>query len=443
MRIVSLAILVALMHAARSFDPQSGSGAGAGGTVLAAGFLLLTAYLVGTLFKDLRLPKLTGYLITGVVVGPAVADLVTHRMLVDLRVFNGVAISLIALTAGSELEFRTLRPLLGAIRWITGAAVVGTIALLTAAVYFVHPLLPFARDLDPLQLLAVSFTLAVAMAAQSPAVVVALRKETEAEGPLSRTVLGVVVLSEVVILMLFAVASALSQAAIRGTADIADTVLRIGWEIFGSIAVGLLVGVLVAAFLRYVDAGGALFVVMIGFLAAEVGQRIHLDPLIVALVTGIFICNATTYGHRLHESVEGGSLPVYVTFFSVAGATLHLDALAHLGLPVLLFVLVRAAGLLGGARIGARAAGAPETIRRYAGFGLLPQAGLALALALLFARTFPEFGADASALIFGVVTVNELVAPVLYRFVLVRSGEAGRTEPVQTIGVNPAAPALE
>ena len=102
--------------------------------------------------------------------------------------------------------------------------------------------------------------------------------------------------------------------------------------------------------------------------------------------------------------------------------------LTAVGVPALAFVLVRAAGFLGGARIATRLAGAPEVVQRWVGFGLLPQAGLALALSMLFARTFPEFGAEAGAMMLGVVALNELVAPVLYRWALVKSGEAGMLE---------------
>jgi hypothetical protein len=94
--------------------------------------------------------------------------------------------------------------------------------------------------------------------------------------------------------------------------------------------------------------------------------------------------------------------------------------------PVVIMCSVRAGSYLAGARLGARIAGAPDSVRRYAGFGMLPQAGLALSLALLFVREFPKFGEDAGALVFGVVTLNELVCPVLYRLALLRSGEAGR-----------------
>ena len=89
-----------------------------------------------------------------------------------------------------------------------------------------------------------------------------------------------------------------------------------------------------------------------------------------------------------------------------------------------MFIVGRALGFFGGARLGAAIADAPLVVRRYAGFGLMPQAGLALALSLLFARTFPQFGAAAGALTLGVVALNEILAPALFRAALLRSGEA-------------------
>jgi Kef-type K+ transport system membrane component KefB len=207
---------------------------------------------------------------------------------------------------------------------------------------------------------------------------------------------------------------------------VASTARALGREIFGSLLAGLPLGVLVGLFLKKVARGGALFVLAVGFVVAEVGQRIHLDPLLIALAMGMFIRNATSVGDRLLSAIETGSLPIYVAFFGVAGATIHLDMLPLVGLPAVLFVLVRGAGLLAGSNAAARLAKAPEAVQRFAGFGLLPQAGLALALALMFRRTFPSFGEAASTLVFAVVAINELFAPIFYRIALVKSGEAGR-----------------
>jgi hypothetical protein len=103
-----------------------------------------------------------------------------------------------------------------------------------------------------------------------------------------------------------------------------------------------------------------------------------------------------------------------------------LHELMVVGVPALLFVIMRATGFLSLGSLATRVAGAGPVVRKWVGFGLMPQAGLALALALLFVKTFPSFGAEASALVFGSVAINELVAPVLYRMALVKSGETGK-----------------
>jgi Kef-type K+ transport system membrane component KefB len=426
MTLILLIVIGGLMHAARSFAPQPGLGTGPGATTLAAGFLLLSALLMGNLFRDLGLPKLTGYLMAGILTGPYVLGLVEDSMVVNLRIFNGVAIALIALTAGTEMEIRIMRPLLRTIGWITGIGVVGTIVLLSATVYLARGLLSFTAEMSAVQLAAVAAVLGVTMAAQSPAVAVALRNETEADGPLTRTVLGVVVVSDLVIILLFALTSSIAKILIgAGSAEALSAGMLI-WEVVGSGIAGVLIGILIAAFLRAVQGAGGLFVVTSGFLLAEVGQRIGFDPLLVALAAGVFIRNFTGLGDRLHAEIEKASLPVYVGFFAVAGATIHVDALVAVGVPAALFVAVRGFGFLAGTRIATEVAESPEPVKRYAGFGLLPQAGLALALALLFTRTFPSFGPEASALVFGVVALNEVIAPILYRYALLKSGEAGQ-----------------
>ena len=428
MRLLLLVIIGGLMHAARSFSPSPQLTTASAGVALACGYLLISAFLTGSIFKQLRLPRLTGYLTFGILAGPYALNLVTESMVSDLKLFNGIAIGLIALTAGTEMDFRSLRPLVRVIIWVTLIAVIGTAAIIAGAVYLARTMLPFFGDFTPIQAMAVAAVLGVTMAAQSPAVAVALRTEMNADGPLSRTVLALVVVSDLVIILLFALVSSVAKATFGAQTDFVETVAMLIWELLGSLVAGLLIGFVVAGYLRKVQKGGALFVVMLGLVIAEVGQRVHLDPLLIALAVGVFIRNTTNVAERLHAEIKAGSLPVYVVFFALAGATIHLDALAVVGIPAALFVIVRAMGFLAGCRAAARIAAAPEVVRRYVGFGLLPQAGLALALALLFARAFPSFGSDASALTLSVVAMNELLAPVAYRWALVRSGEAGSAD---------------
>ncbi len=414
------------MHAAGTFAPQPSVGSGAAGTALACGYLLLSGFFLGNLFHRVGLPKLTGYIVMGIVAGPQVLSLVSTPMVNNLEIFNGAAVALIALTAGVEFNFPFIRPLMRSISALIVLGILGTVGLLTAAVYLARDLLPFLQHLDTIQAAAMALVLAVTMSAGSPAVVVALRSEMEAEGPLTRTVLGVVVMADLVVILLFAVVSTLAKGALGANADALATARTLAWEIFGSIGSGLLVGLLLAIFLRYVKRGAGLFVVTVAFVTAEVGQRIDFDPLLVALAAGMLIRNATGMGDRLQEEIEGSSLPVYVAFFAVTGAHIHLRELLVIGIPAVLFVSVRAMGFLSLGWLACRLTGAPDVVRKYAGFGMLPQAGLALALAMLFSRTFPSLGGEAAALIFGGVAINEMMAPILYRLALVRSGEAGR-----------------
>jgi Kef-type K+ transport system membrane component KefB len=346
-------------------------------------------------------------------------------MVDSLQIVNGAAIALTALTAGNELDLKAFRPLLKTIYWITLVAVVGTAALLSLVVLASHRLLPFMHDMSAVQVVAVSVVLGCVMAAQSPAVVVALRDEMEADGPMSRTVLGVVVIADLVVILLFAISSSLAKSVFGAPGDVVDTIAKLTWEILGSLLFGGGLGVLLGVYLRFVKGGASLFALTLCLVAAEVGHRLALDPLLIALAAGVLVRNTTKQGDLLHHHIEAAALPVYVVFFAVAGAKIHLDVLASVGIPAALYVLARGAGLVGGTRIGARIAGAPEPVVRYSGMGLLPQAGLALALAMLFAKTFPEFGEGAAALTLGVVALNEIIAPAVYRYALVRSGEAG------------------
>lgn len=448
MQVLLIAVLCGLMHAVQSFTAVGG--ASTGHVTLALGFVLLSAYFLGVLLERLRLPRLTGYLAAGMLTGPYALGWIGETTLAELRVFNGIAVSLIALTAGSELHLPSIRPLARMIFWTTVLAVGGTTLLIGAAVFLGANWLQLDLGAGLLARGSIALLLGLTLVAQSPAVVVALHKECAAEGPLSRVVLGVVVLADLVVIFLFTVVSALATALHGGRADAWGVARSLSWELLGSALVGILLGALLSLYLRKVHGGVALFVLALTFVIAEVGLRVHLDPLTIALTVGLFVRNVSTGGERLHHGIEGSSLPIYVAFFAVAGAGIHLEVLAVVGLPAAALVLVRGVGLWSLTRLAATVARAPDVVKRFAGFGLLPQAGLALALALLFQRLFPELGPQAAGLVLSVVAINEILAPVMYRIALLRSGEAGKAasengenaaeEPEESALVSGAAP---
>jgi Kef-type K+ transport system membrane component KefB len=417
-----------IMHAVRGFT----GGESVGGSELAFGYLLLSAFFVGKIVSRFGMPKLTGYLIAGVISGPYVLDLVTKNMSVSLKIVSDVATCIIALTAGSELNLKRLRPKISMLRNMTVFAVIGAQFAIAGTLFLIRPMLPFFNTMTFEQSLAVCFVIGVALSAQSPAVVMALLSETGAEGPLSQVVLGSVVLADLVVLVMYSAAASITGAVIGGGIDVLETALSVIWELLGSVVFGVAIGILLGRFLLSVKRGAALFALMICVVVAEVGSRIHLDPLIVMLAAGMYLENfSKANAHDLLSGFESAQLPVFLVFFALAGGKIELDLLYASLIPVAILAVVRASSFFLGTKLACVIAKPEPTVRKYAWFGLVPQSGLALALALLVQSTFPTFGPAAAVVVFGVVGLNEMIAPVILRVMLVRSGEAGKRAPVK------------
>src|SRR5262249_12537286 len=209
-----------MMHAVRSFT----GGTSIGGIELGVGYLLLTAFFMGKVFNRFGLPKLNGYIIARVIAGPYVLGLVTPEMGKSLKIVSNVATCVIALTAGSELNFKRLRPSISTLRAMTVFAVVFAQFAIAAAVFVMRPLLSFFTG-DVVQDLAICFVIGVALSAQSPAVVMALLAETGAEGPLSTVILGSVVLADLVVLFMYSAAASIAGAVVGGGINVVETAL--------------------------------------------------------------------------------------------------------------------------------------------------------------------------------------------------------------------------
>jgi Kef-type K+ transport system membrane component KefB len=412
---------------ARSFTTN----AGAAGTELAFGYLLLVAYFTAKIVNRFGLPKLTGYIIAGVMSGPFVFDLVTKDMTVSLKVVSNTATAIIALVAGSELQIKDVRQVMKTLRAITIFAVIAAMFVLSGVLFLLRPLLPLFDSMTFTQSLAVCMVVGVALSAQSPAVVMALLSEMRAEGPLSRVILASVVVADLTVIIVFSVALAVTGAVIGGDINVVETAIEVVWELVGSMVFGIAVGMLIGQFLRSVKRGAPLFALMICVVVAEIGARMHLDPLIVMLASGIWLRNfSRADANELLHSFESAQLPVFLVFFALAGSKLDLKSLAGSLVVVIVLALTRAATFFFGCRYACTVTRAESVVAKYAWFGLVPQAGLALALALVLQKTYPSFGNDAAVILFGVVGLNEMVAPVILRAMLIKSGEAGKKQGV-------------
>ncbi|CAN5227703.1 hypothetical protein BH11MYX1_BH11MYX1_08390 [soil metagenome] len=423
--VLLLLALTGLMQAARSFDT---SGASAG-TELAFGFLLLAAFFAARIGVRFGLPKLTGYLLVGVVAGPYVFDLVSKPLAASLGIVNGVATCILGLSAGGELDLKRVKPIFKTLRAITVVGVLGAMVVLAAVLFILQPMLPMFSNTTLTQTLTICAVVAVALSAQSPAVVMALLAETRADGPLSRLVLATVVVADLVVIVVYSIVAAVAGALVGGEVEIAETMMSIGWELFGSMAFAVVIGMLISRYIRSVNNGNALFSLLVCVVVAEIGSRVHLDPLVVMLAAGVWLKNfSRAHTSALLHSFEAAELPVFLVFFSLAGCKLDLGNLAAMAVPVVLVAAARATVFFFGCRWACTRTSADPSVTRYAWTGLVPQAGLSLALVVVIQKNFPTFGALAGVLLMSVVGLNQLFAPVLLRLSLVRSGEAGKRD---------------
>ena len=423
-----LLTVTAIAYAARSFLPAGATVTGSG-AALAFGFLILAALQVAHVADAVRFPHLTGYLLCGFLFGPSVLGIVNETMVGDLALIKGTAVGLIALLAGCELNFKHLRPRLRAIGAISFFSIATAVLLLVPVFFWVASTIPATADFTVLERIAVAVICANVLAAFSPAVVIGVITETRARGPLAELCMSIVVVADLAIVVTYSITSTIARS-IFPDAGNAGGVAVLAVHIFGSIGTGVAFGLVLALYIRRVGARTGLLIFALLFIAAEAGRVLHLDPLLVGLTAGLFLENVSPVGgETVTRATDVIALPTFAIFFAVVGAELHLNAFLHVAPFALVAAIARAAAIFIGARMGVAAANVDRATGRLVPLGLLPQAGVAIALAVLVLNDFQPWGRVLGTVLLGSIVVNELVGPILFRFALARAGEI-QTEPL-------------
>lgn len=385
----------------------------------ALGVILLVALLAGHVVKFLRVPEVTGYLLAGVLLGPAGAGLVSHEVLDSLEVFSEVALGLILFTMGSVFEASRFRRVGRSVALLTAAESLLTASLVTAGLLLAG---------QPLTVALLLGAIAVETAAASTLMVM---RECNAEGPLTEALGGVVALNNIFCLTGFLVVAAgldlTRQAAATGVSWLVlyRTLYPLLWQLAGSVALGFVVGLLLAAWASKVGEHGEMLILLVGAILLAVGaaQVLELSPLLATLAMGATMVNLSGESRRLFEALAQTDPPLYAIFFVIAGADLNLSLLPSLGVIGLVYVAGRTGGKLAGMFIGARRARLEPVVRRNLGLAALSQAGLAIGLLLTVNRRFPELAPVVTTVVLAAVTVFELIGPIGARYALTRAGE--------------------
>ena len=426
-RFFTLVVFIGLTYAL-GYLPDSGTGVGSATFFL--GFILLASYLAGRAARAVALPQITGYLVIGIIVGPYVLGIIPAEMVKDFRYVNGVALALIAMSAGGELRMKSLRQRIRGILAISGLQVILTFSLVAGAVFLARGAIDFLEGEPARSALAVAILFGLVAVANSPATTIAVITEEKARGILTDTVLGITVLKDVAILILIAILVPLSAAIVDPAGGFSpQAVSGILLGILGSLAVGAFLGWLMTLYLQRVKAYRILFVLGAAFLTVFLGEELHLEFILIAMSAGFFAQNFSRQGRRLLHALEANALPIYAIFFAVAGADLDFTVLGTSWFIATCMILTRMGALWLSTYGGALITKDPPVIRRSAWMGFLAQAGVTLGIANLIRENFPLWGDSVATVIIAMIAVNQLVGPPAFRWILVRAGESHATPP--------------
>src|SRR5258708_11358995 len=300
-------------------------------TIAAIGFLLLAGTLTSELAAPLGLPHLTGYLIAGIAAGPHALRLVDEHTVKNLSPVNMLALSLIALAGGAELDFGAMRRGARSLAWATLVQCVFVLVAASGTFLLVRPLIPFTRSLTRRALIGVSLLWGAFAVTRSPSATLGILSQTRASGPLATFTLAFVMTSDVVVVVLLATVLGAVRPLIDPSASFAlDSFVTLGHELFGSIALGTTLGLVIAAYLRLVNRQMLVVLLVLGFGVSTLLEYLQFDALLTFMVAGFIVRNMSSQGPRLAQGIEQTGSVVYVVFFATAGADLNVPLLRGL-----------------------------------------------------------------------------------------------------------------
>lgn len=409
----------------------------AGWTNFCLGFTLLSAHIFARILKAFKFPLISGYIFAGIIAGPYVSGFLTQGMVQTLSLANDLALSFIAFTAGGELHLNTIQTRIKSIGY---NIILQPIIIFLGIFLFIilsGRFFTFTRSLPSENMIGLAILLGVIAVARSPSSAIAIISECKAKGPFTDTVLGVTVAMDVLIIVLFTVALTVTRI-IMGTSGVLihQAFAALSIEIMASFIIGILLGKGISLYIEKIGHDLALFLVFLAFGVTKTSLwlsnfmdhtlHIHLsfEPLLICMSAGFTVQNFTKSGEYFMENLERMSLPIYVLFFTLAGAALNLDALRSCWTLAVCLVFVRVAGIFGASWAAGAINGDPPLHNRNAWLAYLTQAGVAIGLAQLVQRQYPEVGMYLTTLVLAVISLNQVVGPITFKMALGRVGEA-------------------
>lgn len=408
--------------------------------------IALASDQIGRLAARLRLPLITGYLLTGIVVGPFLLDIISTEAVHRLHFVEEISLAVIAFAAGGELYLKEIRSQLRSITINTIAQLGITFIVGAGAVYLLTSLIPFTQGMSTVGRAAVALLAATILLARSPSSAIAIIRELRAKGPFTKTTMGVTVIADVAIILLFALNVQVADAIFTDVGFNLSFVVLLGLALILSLAAGFILHWLIQLILStrlsklwkivinlviaYGVFEGAAWLRV--YSHAHLPFEIALEPLLICMIAAFLLINFTKYRDEFTELIEITSPYIYIAFFTLTGDAIQIDILLQT-LPIALALFaIRIVALLLAGLAGGTAAGDPVRHRTLSWMAYVTQAGVGLGLAQEAAAEFPELGSAFATMMISVIILSQIAGPPLMKLAIRRAGEAhdpGETRP--------------
>lgn len=393
------------------------------GPLFNIGIILLFGYLGGLLAEKIRMPKIVGYIVIGILLEPSLLGILPADFINNAIFANDFALALITFSIGGYLFWPKIKQLGKSIVWITVLEAEFAFIIVAIGMSFMIPG-GFLHAL-PLALL-----LAALASPTDPSATIAVVHEYKADGPVTRTLLSVAASDDAMGIINYSLAVAFATALLLGVSylNFNSLVVQPFAVIFGSIFLGIAFGVLMSVIERNIETDSSLIALVMGvlFVAYGFAHFIKLDELLATMTIGIVFVNLSKKSERVFALLANYFEEIiFIIFFVLAGAHLQFSTLASHWLIILVFVALRMVGKTVGTLTGAIISKADDKVRKYLSYGLVPQGGIVIGLALLIrqAPQFQQFGDLLISLILGVVVVLEFLGPLFTKYALNKAGE--------------------
>ncbi len=403
--------------------------------LLSLSIALLAGLLLSRLVKLVKLPAVTAYLIAGVLIGPFVLGSfnipgigITTEQIEGFGIISDVALGFIAFSMGNEFRLAQLKKI-GKQATIIGIfQAIFTTIIVDAALIALHLAMP-----DKLTLPA-AIVLGAVATATAPAATLMVVKQYKAKGPVTDILLPVVALDDAVGLMVFAVSFGVAKSLSTGAIDVLSVIVEPVLEVVLSLLLGLVMGGLFTFCEKFfhsrskrmaVSVTFVMMTVAISSLKFDVGHfHVGFSSLLACMMLGTVFCNFCDVSEELMDRADRWTAPILILFFVISGAELELSVFADIAVVVagIIYIISRSIGKYTGAFLSAKMTKCDKNITKYLGITLLPQAGVALGMAIKAIELGPD-GAIVRNITLFAVLIYEIVGPFLTKIALTKAGD--------------------